>query len=192
VEKELKSYPDLLSYLNALEGRGGAAPAAFSLQEFWAREEADAPDLASPGLWHWEDGWNTRIAFIDHQNQAFLEYINALQCALVAGNRSRVAGLIPQLIEHVQRHFELEERLMELAEYPGRDQHQELHRAFGGVVERTCQAIQQGDRRALGLLKDLRVKLVRHMVEEDRRYAPWLRQRLGNHWIDDLWHLVIR
>jgi hemerythrin len=196
MEKELAQYPDLLTYLTSLERQGGelAPPGRpFSLQEYWAREEVGGDrEWPMAGVWAWEESWNTRIAFIDHQHQVFIEHVNALQQAVVTGNRSRVLELIPQLTSHVQQHFQLEERLMELAAYPGRQSHLVLHRTFGDTVERTCQALERGDVRSLGLLKDLRVKLVRHMVEEDKRYAPWLRQRLGNRWLDDLWHLVIR
>jgi len=196
--KELANYPDLLSYLEMLDRRGVVpSPQAkgFSLKEYWDREveeEEASPIRSANGAWGWTDGWDTGIPFIDHQHQSFVEYVNSLHQAVVAGNRAKVKQLVPQVLDLVRRHFELEERLMELARFPSHESHVVLHQAFGEIVQVTCDSLLEGERRSLGLLKELRIKLIRHMVEEDQKYAPWLKQRLGNRWLDDLWHVLIR
>jgi len=201
MEKELRDYPDLLSYLKALERRGvQPVPQAsgFSLREYWEREELERAaqrrpgSVHTPGEWDWDDAWDTGIAFIDHEHQAFIEYVNTLYQSVAASNHAKIVSVIDGMLAHVGQHFDLEERLMELSGYPEREAHIVLHRTFRQIIDKTCNALLAGDRRSLWLLKDLRVKLVRHMVEEDQKYAPWLKQRLGNQWFDELWHLLIR
>jgi len=70
------------------------------------------------------------IAEIDEQHQELFRRAERLISALRAGDRGEVLPLLAYLDEYVVHHFEVEERVMREARYPGLEAHAAAHAAF--------------------------------------------------------------
>ncbi|MDR3684018.1 MAG: bacteriohemerythrin [Geothrix sp.] len=127
----------------------------------------------------WTPALETGDPRIDEQHQALIQAFNDLATAL-AGNRGWEANgkTLRFLVSYTIQHFQMEERLMEEAKYPGASRHRQLHHELVVKVSGLLQAYTQGSANlspeVLGFLEGW---LMEHILGEDRRLAEFLRER---------------
>jgi hemerythrin len=119
----------------------------------------------------WNDTLNTGIGVIDSQHRRIVAYINALEEARLANDRTRVGSVIEQLIDYTQSHFGFEESLMEEAGYRFLKPHQKVHELFIRRVNGFTVRAAKGEDVAAELHSMLSTWLLNHIAHEDRDYA---------------------
>lgn len=79
-------------------------------------------------------GWSPSLAIgveeIDAQHEELFRRAERLVRALRTGDRAGVDALFTYLAGYAEKHFLVEERLMEAAGYPGLDAHRSAHARF--------------------------------------------------------------
>jgi hemerythrin len=122
----------------------------------------------------WKDGFCTGIDAVDAQHRAFLQCLNECHESLTA---KQGAGIDPELATLLQgyaaTHFQLEEALMRSMNYPGVAAHADRHRFFEHQVSELDR--ETGKATAGEMLIFLRDWFLRHILEEDRRFVPYVK-----------------
>lgn len=127
--------------------------------------------------------WTTEIetgdARIDAQHRALIQAFNDLVTAVEGKRGWEAAGrTLRFLVGYTMEHFQMEEKLMEEAKYPGTSRHKQLHHHLVVQVSTLMQA--HAARTAnlspevMGFLEGW---LVEHIQGEDVRLAEFLRTR---------------
>ena len=125
----------------------------------------------------WKDSFSIGNTGIDRQHRSFLESLNELYETLSTGNRDIIGkDLVRRLKGYVAMHFSFEEELMESAGYKELEQHRKQHRYFESQVLEFESAYIQGKSDILkSTLPFLRDWFLSHILEEDRKYVPYLK-----------------
>ncbi len=119
----------------------------------------------------WNSALNTGIDVIDSQHKRIVSYINALEEARIAKDRTRVGHIIEQLVDYTQSHFGFEESLMEEAGYRFLKPHQKVHELFIRRVNGFTVRAAKGEDITEELHTMLSTWLLNHIAHEDRDYA---------------------
>ena len=124
----------------------------------------------------WSDALSVGHAKIDDQHRILIDTINQLASAGSLSNHHAVAMIIDELLSYASFHFDLEERLMAEANYPGLPKHIETHKSFVNWVNDFRDDYVTYGKRALGepVLKFLENWLRQHILEEDMGYRAFL------------------
>lgn len=126
----------------------------------------------------WSDEYSVNLRVIDNDHKDLVNTVNALHDAISSGSeRSEVGQIIATLAQYVDEHFAREEALMEANAYPDLADHKCTHRYLARQVYaiRTIFAAKPQQIDPAKLLHFLRHWLVTHILEEDRKYVPYLR-----------------
>ena len=126
----------------------------------------------------WSEEYSVHLRVIDNDHKDLVNTVNSLHEAISDGStRGQIGQTIGNLAKYVDEHFSREEALMETYDYPGLARHKRIHRH----LTRTVYAIriiftskpQKID--PTQLLTFLREWLIHHILEEDTKYAPYMR-----------------
>ncbi len=126
----------------------------------------------------WSEEYSVHLRVIDNDHKDLVDTVNALHDAIKGGSaRDKIGQIIGNLARYVDDHFVREEGLMEAYSYPNLAQHKRLHRHLRRTVYAT-QAVFGKDPMDVDpakMLRFLRDWLMHHIVEEDKKYVPYLR-----------------
>jgi hemerythrin len=128
---------------------------------------------------HWTPELEIGINVIDNQHQRIVEYINLLADMDAETPPAQVAELINALIDYTYSHFAFEEALMEEAGYQYLTVHRRTHEAFTDRVQALFQRFKAGDQVSEEIGQLLQTWLINHIMEDDRSYAPIVKQQLS-------------
>lgn len=125
--------------------------------------------------------WSEDLAIddsqIDFQHHQLIDTMGDLEAALAAGDRARMAEVMPFLRLYAQVHFADEERVLELIAWPRIEEHREMHRGFGRRLDELDGAVRRGDIAAgTTLLGFLAAWLANHIRGADRAFADEVRR----------------
>ncbi len=139
-----------------------------------AASKHKSPQLVSL---HWKPSYRSGQPLVDAEHQELFELTNLIIVAMAEEEaESGVLPLVRQLIAHVRAHFGHEDKLLQAAAYPAAGEHAETHRK---LLERTCNLADQferGEGSASEMLGFLIYDVVaKHMLQDDRKFFPWLR-----------------
>lgn len=116
---------------------------------------------------------------IDEDHKHLIGYLNDLGDALEAQKFPpvRVAKVLAALLEYTHDHFAREERMMVQAHYPDYDAHVLKHREAVRVIAGLANSFSKEPTRvnAERLYNFTAEWLVRHIIMEDSRLAPYVR-----------------
>lgn len=131
----------------------------------------DSPVLA------WSDAYLLGYGPIDTRHEEFVEVVGSLKASADQDLRGRLAAVI----EHLQAHFEEEERWMTENDFPARDCHADEHAAVLRSALQVSALLEQGDGSECRRLAD---ELARwfpgHADYMDAALAHWMcKRRLG-------------
>ena len=119
----------------------------------------------------WRDEYSIGIPEIDEEHKLLLVCIARLQDAKdhKEGDLA-VYFVLGELDDYVRVHFTVEEIIMRLFEFPGKDAHIRAHRRFADYVRSMQQSELRGQSRAemTAFLQDW---LVNHIMVADKQYA---------------------
>ncbi|MBA1445907.1 MAG: bacteriohemerythrin [Chromatiales bacterium] len=143
----------------------------------------------------WSDSLSVGIEEIDEQHKILVNLINRMHQAIHERHGSDVVKVIlAELADYTRIHFAVEESLMRILNYPGYDEHKEIHDELLGHVVELIEKVESG-KTAIGfeLLHFLKTWLTKHIMEEDMQYtgfflaagaSPKLNKKS---WIQRLW-----
>jgi hemerythrin len=126
----------------------------------------------------WSDEYSVHLRVIDNDHKDLVDTVNSLHEAIVSGStRGRIGHIIGSLAQYVDEHFTREEALMETYDYPGLTRHKRIHRHLTRTVYavRIIFASKPKKIDPGKLLNFLRDWLIHHILEEDTKYAPYMR-----------------
>ncbi|RLJ20159.1 hemerythrin [bacterium endosymbiont of Escarpia laminata] len=121
----------------------------------------------------WSDSLSVGIEEIDEQHKILVNLINRMHQAIHERHGSDVVkDILAELADYTRIHFAVEESLMRILNYPGYDEHKEIHDELLGHVVELIEKVESG-KTAIGfeLLHFLKTWLTKHIMEEDMRYT---------------------
>ena len=124
----------------------------------------------------WNDSYAVGHGVLDKQHRRVFEIMNELYDAVQNGNCIEHARkLADEIIVHAAEHFELEEKLMEAANYPGLAEHAEEHRKVRDrAIEYRDQMLDGTHATAVRMLNFIKDWILDHLVAWDREYVPYI------------------
>ena len=127
----------------------------------------------------WSSAMSVGHARIDDQHRILIDTINQLASADSLHNQFAVSMILDELLSYAAFHFEFEERLMAHADYPQLEAHRQEHQGFVNWINEYRDEYVKFGKRALGepVLAFLKEWLSHHILEEDRRYCEFFRNR---------------
>lgn len=126
----------------------------------------------------WTEDWNTGIEIIDEQHQRIVDYINALEDAMVEQRHHLVGTVLDALVDYTQSHFTFEESLQKEAHYELAAPHKAMHDIFIKRLERYQSHHHAGQDIAKALHSMLTFWLVHHIKSDDADYVVAVRQNM--------------
>jgi hemerythrin len=130
-------------------------------------------------MFEWNDNFSVHIDSVDAQHKKLFSIAEELHKAMAAGKAKPVLGaILDRLVEYTATHFEHEERLMRIHDYPGLARHRAEHEVLKKQVL-DFRADFEAGRAALtvDLMIFLRNWLQKHIKSSDTQYAPFFRDR---------------
>jgi len=129
----------------------------------------------------WSDDYSLGIQAIDEQHKGFFEASHRLYDAILnCEGEKMVEESVAFLRDYANRHFQTEEGFMEKHTYPHLEQHKKLHTGFLEVLDGLMDDLelygpsQHLADRALEISQEW---LINHIIEEDTRYAQYIKDR---------------
>lgn len=138
----------------------------------------DYSQAASDKLVQWTPKLDLHIPMVDSQHRQLCDYINELYFAM-KNNRTgqELKAIMGKLRDYTAKHFQDEEGLFEITDYPGVKEHKAIHRKFVEKLN-TCEA-QLGSGTAavsMDLLTFLKDWLIQHIAGTDTTYLPYVKK----------------
>jgi len=125
----------------------------------------------------WKNSFSIGIKEIDQQHMSFLEYLNECHLEVSGGKRSEIGqSLIDNLKAYATTHFRFEEALMQAKGYPKLKHQERQHKYFESqVAELETANAGRSERTAESLLAFLRDWFLKHILEEDKDFVPYVK-----------------
>lgn len=120
----------------------------------------------------WDDSLETGLAELDEDHRKLMELINRLADG-VTNHRGMafIMAVFDEFIEHAQRHFAMEERLMAHHDYPKAKHHAAHHAALLEELTDSIEAITPDSAPSVALLDFLEAWLKHHILSLDKEMA---------------------
>jgi hemerythrin len=130
-------------------------------------------------LFNWTEAYSVNIMVIDTQHKQLVNMINALHEAMREGKGNEIMGqMVNNLATYAVRHFAEEEKYLTQHAYPGLAAHKAEHEAFkkkvGDLQKKMGEQKFGLTMEVMNFLKDW---LIKHILEVDQKYAPFLNER---------------
>jgi hemerythrin len=119
----------------------------------------------------WTQEFEIGIPVLDTQQHQFVEFINELDDACRTGDLVKTNHVMEGLLHYTVTHFELEEELLEKAEYPYLKAHRRVHEVFMKKVSEIRARSNKGEDVSSVLLELLKGWLKSHIQREDRDFV---------------------
>ena len=125
----------------------------------------------------WTEEMSVGVDIIDADHQKLFMLLNRLGYSIREQSSRPILGqVLRELSDYTDYHFEREEILMEVCEYPEIDRHKRIHRALRAQVANYLQAFQR-DPAAVDISQFrefLNHWLVEHIMVKDKEYETWM------------------
>lgn len=128
-------------------------------------------------LLKWSSEYSVGVKTLDDQHAAYLALLNELHSTMMKGQANEAAGpMLKRLVLLIHDHVSTEESLLESTKYPELPRHRSLHQGLNRQLDEYMARVKLGERAVYpDLLRFMRDWLGKHILEEDQKYAPWLR-----------------
>ncbi len=129
----------------------------------------------------WKEIYETGIVAFDNEHRTLVAEVNRLYEAIRDKRGDEVLGEILVMLEsYTVDHFQHEEKLMAEYQFPGLEEHQRVHQELiDALQEIKARAASGTEELAQELLKFLRVWVLEHIIEVDKKYGSFLESRGG-------------
>lgn len=128
----------------------------------------------------WVSDWDTGIEVIDEQHKRIVDYINALDEAIVEKRHHVVGRILDALVEYTQSHFSFEESLQLEAGYELLVPHKAMHDRFIKRVGKYQEQHHAGEDVAEQLYTMLSVWLIHHIKYDDMGYINSVKKNIDH------------
>jgi hemerythrin len=127
-------------------------------------------------LFEWDAKYSLQIAEIDAQHQQLFALFNELYEAMQEGHGNEVIDkVLDGVVEYTVYHFAYEGKLLRQYGYPGEAAHQAEHEKLTLQARALVQKLHAGQSHVtMATLKFLCDWLNRHILESDKKFAPFL------------------
>lgn len=127
-------------------------------------------------FFQWKEGFKVGIEDIDQQHHSFLELLNSCYESIGKSCEADISvELVVKLKGYVDMHFRHEEEALELADYEGLERQRKQHMYFQTVIA-DLESVPQNAVMLKSTLTLLRDWFLHHILEEDMKYVPHLKQ----------------
>ena len=128
---------------------------------------------------NWDTKFETGVAIMDEQHRGLVDMVNRLHDAMKAGKgREELGKVLGFLADYTVTHFQTEEGLMQKHAYPGYANHKGIHtdllKQVGDLVDKHKRGEAVLTLKVMDFLQDW---LLKHIGEEDKRLASFLKER---------------
>lgn len=123
----------------------------------------------------WHPDFEVKVEKIDEQHKKLVSILNKLFDAMVhEKGRSVLSEILKDLTDYTKYHFETEESMMALYDYPEILQHKQYHEELTKKVIEFQIKFCKGDDRVTRQLYDFLKKwLMQHILNEDKKLKPY-------------------
>jgi hemerythrin-like metal-binding protein len=123
---------------------------------------------------NWDESFATGIPECDIQHKKLINMFNAIYDAIRLNvDKKALKEALDSLINYFEKHFALEEELMEKYEYPEAHIHKEEHKKFKENLNKFLQNPRE-EINFLEILKFLKNWWLNHILTMDKKYGPFL------------------
>ena len=131
-------------------------------------------------LIEWNDAFSVGIQKIDEQHKKFFSITNLLFDSMRgAQDRDVVGSVLKELQQYVVYHFKAEESLMKMYNYPNMNAHKQEHDGAIHIVNKLVLDYERGIQTVdIELLKFLSDWIQSHILQVDRKYIPYVREKV--------------
>ncbi|KPQ34710.1 MAG: hemerythrin [Phormidesmis priestleyi Ana] len=128
---------------------------------------------------HWQDEYLIGDARIDQEHQILFNMVNDLHAAIqTAASPVRLQAMIQTMADHTAEHFQHEEALMLMHNYPGYGRHKQVHDNLLAKVSRLLAQFDQQEVVLSDRLTEFLTEwLAHHIRGEDQNMIEFLRDR---------------
>ena len=130
-------------------------------------------------LFDWDPRFSTGIDKFDEEHKKLIGLIRDLNKIASDGTGSdEVGGVLDELVSYTETHFASEEAAMEAHDYPDFVAHKGKHVGFVTRLGELRRGFAAGEELiTLEVLSFLQEWVAAHIMEEDKRYGPFLSER---------------
>jgi len=123
----------------------------------------------------WRDAWLLDIELLDAGHRKMVRLINRLADA---AHPEPLPQRLADLIEHLRRHFHVEQVFLRAIDYPDIEQHSREHALQLAELVDLSRRLARGDERTLGAadMGALKDWFLTHVIAGDRRFAAYYRE----------------
>ncbi|MEJ5285435.1 MAG: bacteriohemerythrin [Brevinematia bacterium] len=127
----------------------------------------------------WNENLSVGLTSFDEQHKKLVSIVNRLYDAMKEGKGRDVLGeVFSELIEYTKFHFKSEEEVMLKYDFPGYKEHLDEHNKLTKEVMELKEKYDKGNifitTEILAFLKDW---LAHHILETDKKYGPFLKEK---------------
>jgi hemerythrin len=126
----------------------------------------------------WSDELSTGIEWQDYQHKMFLAMANSVFNSFYE-NRGKIdfEKTIEELESYAKGHFSIEDRYMELFDFPGKDEHLDQHQAFWEFIDDIKVASKRNVLEAGRVCNKLSNWVVEHILGVDKKLGEFLQTK---------------
>ncbi len=130
-------------------------------------------------LIQWSERYSVNIAEVDGQHKKLINILNELADAMSMGKGSDVLGkVLTALVDYTVYHFATEEQLFQQHAYSGYEEHKRQHDDLTARAKKLKEEFEGGNwMLTIDVLKFLSNWLSEHILEEDKKFGPYLNSR---------------
>lgn len=127
----------------------------------------------------WNDKYKTGIRVIDSQHAFLFALTDRLVRQVNQGQDISLGSTLDQLLDYADQHFSYEEKVLKQAHYRELPEHHKMHVNMKGQLDSYVQEMKNGKLTAEKLVDFLKNWLQLHILAEDMKYAPAVKDIIG-------------
>lgn len=129
----------------------------------------------------WSEKFLTGVKEADEQHRKLVELINELYEAMKQGKGREVLDkILDELVKYADYHFSTEETLMSKYGFPELAAHKKEHENFKVKIKEFLEKKAKGEvTLSIEVMNFLKEWLVKHIMGTDKKYGPFLQQKMG-------------
>ena len=127
----------------------------------------------------WRESYETGIPSMDQQHRVLIDLINQLYTMMrEKSSEDELGSILQRCLDYGEEHLQTEEALLEQHGYPEMEQHIAHHQKFFKTIEDLKQQYgEQEGEVTPEIYKFLRTWWIDHIVAEDKKYGPYLKEK---------------
>ena len=130
-------------------------------------------------LLSWSDQYLIGNLTIDTEHKELFRLINTFHDHWLENrDRREILQVLNQLVNYTQMHFQHEEAIMQKAEYPKLDEHQQIHEAMVDTIFALQQSFEEKNNHLeIDTMKFVRSWMLEHILENDYLFRDFLSRK---------------